>query len=189
MVGSGPTAPCATAVSHPVPLPARLPRRPPQGALRPRGRHHHAPRPMARTDGSARSPTPTGSPPPKEPEPIIEAQRAHLHARLAEIDKAAANLISAIENGTDPAIVKPRINQTPLRTRSRSDDSRDCRSLPAASRTSRHQDPDGAVSPQARIGRHDPPILGRSVTCPVRPRDECGTNGPADSPLRREGGV
>jgi site-specific DNA recombinase len=48
---------------------------------------------------------------PQEPEPIIEAQHANLHARLAEIDKATANLITSIEKGTDPALVNPRLNQ------------------------------------------------------------------------------
>ena len=47
----------------------------------------------------------------QQPEPIIEAQHANLHARLAEIDKATANLVSAIEAGTDPAIVNPRLAQ------------------------------------------------------------------------------
>jgi site-specific DNA recombinase len=42
---------------------------------------------------------------------MIEAQHAHLHARLAEIDKATANLVSAIEAGTDPAVLNPRLNQ------------------------------------------------------------------------------
>jgi hypothetical protein len=42
---------------------------------------------------------------------MIEAEHAHLHARLAEIDKATANLVSAIEAGTDPAVINPRLNQ------------------------------------------------------------------------------
>jgi site-specific DNA recombinase len=42
---------------------------------------------------------------------MIEAQHAHLHARFAEIDKATANLVSAIEAGTDPAVINPRLNQ------------------------------------------------------------------------------
>ncbi|MGH9214168.1 MAG: recombinase family protein [Acidimicrobiales bacterium] len=47
----------------------------------------------------------------QEAEPIIEAQHANLHARLAEVDKATANLVFALEAGTDPAIVNPRLNQ------------------------------------------------------------------------------
>jgi site-specific DNA recombinase len=42
---------------------------------------------------------------------MIEAQHAHLHARLAEIGKATANLVSAIEAGTDPSVINPRLNQ------------------------------------------------------------------------------
>jgi site-specific DNA recombinase len=47
----------------------------------------------------------------QQPEPIIEAQHAKLHIRLGEIDKATTNLVSAIEAGTDPAIVNPRLSQ------------------------------------------------------------------------------
>jgi len=47
----------------------------------------------------------------QEPEPLIEAQHARLRARLGEIDKATGNLIAAIEGGTDPALVNPRLAQ------------------------------------------------------------------------------
>jgi site-specific DNA recombinase len=35
----------------------------------------------------------------------------NLHARLAEIDKATDNLVAAVEAGTDPVVVQPRIAQ------------------------------------------------------------------------------
>lgn len=47
----------------------------------------------------------------QEPEPIIEAQHANLRTRLADIDKATANLVAAIEAGTDPAVIQPRVGQ------------------------------------------------------------------------------
>jgi hypothetical protein len=45
----------------------------------------------------------------QEPEPSIEARHACLHERLAEIDKAISNLVTAIEAGTDPAVINPRL--------------------------------------------------------------------------------
>jgi site-specific DNA recombinase len=45
----------------------------------------------------------------QEPEPRIEARHAGLRARLAEIDKATSNLVTAIEDGTDPAVINPRL--------------------------------------------------------------------------------
>jgi DNA invertase Pin-like site-specific DNA recombinase len=45
----------------------------------------------------------------QEPEPSIEARHANLRARLAEIDKATSNLVTAIEAGTDPAVINPRL--------------------------------------------------------------------------------
>jgi hypothetical protein len=45
----------------------------------------------------------------QEPEPSIEARHANLRARLAEIDKATSKLVTAIEAGTDPAVMNPRL--------------------------------------------------------------------------------
>jgi site-specific DNA recombinase len=47
----------------------------------------------------------------QEPESLIEAQYQNLNGRLAEIDKATRNLVAAIEAGTDPAIINPRLTQ------------------------------------------------------------------------------
>lgn len=47
----------------------------------------------------------------QEPEPLIEAQHARLRDRLGEIDKATGNLVAAIETGTDPALINPRLGQ------------------------------------------------------------------------------
>jgi site-specific DNA recombinase len=41
--------------------------------------------------------------------PRIEARHAGLRARLAEIDKATSKLVTAIEAGTDPAVINPRL--------------------------------------------------------------------------------
>lgn len=40
-----------------------------------------------------------------------QARHERLRARLAEIDKATDNLVAAIEAGTDPAVIQPRIAQ------------------------------------------------------------------------------
>jgi site-specific DNA recombinase len=45
----------------------------------------------------------------QEPEPSIEKRHASLRARLPEIDKATTNLVTAIEAGTDPAVINPRL--------------------------------------------------------------------------------
>jgi site-specific DNA recombinase len=45
----------------------------------------------------------------QEPEPSIEKRHASLRARLTEIDKATTNLVTAIEAGTDPAVINPRL--------------------------------------------------------------------------------
>lgn len=45
----------------------------------------------------------------QEAEPSIEARHAGLRARRAELDKATSNLVTAIEAGTDPAAIKPRL--------------------------------------------------------------------------------
>lgn len=50
----------------------------------------------------------------QEPDDRIAAEHAHINQQLAEIDRAAQNLVSAIEAGTDPALINPRLGQ--LRT-------------------------------------------------------------------------
>jgi site-specific DNA recombinase len=45
----------------------------------------------------------------QEPEQPIAAGHAGLRARRAEIDKATSNLVTAIEAGTDPAVINPRL--------------------------------------------------------------------------------
>jgi hypothetical protein len=45
----------------------------------------------------------------QEPEPSIAKRHASLRARLTEIDKATTNLVTAIEAGTDPADIYPRL--------------------------------------------------------------------------------
>jgi hypothetical protein len=44
-----------------------------------------------------------------EPEESIETRHASLRARLTGIDKATTNLVTAIEAGTDPAVINPRL--------------------------------------------------------------------------------
>lgn len=46
-----------------------------------------------------------------QPEPTQDARRNRLAARLNEIDAATANLVRAIETGTDPEVVQQRIAQ------------------------------------------------------------------------------
>ncbi len=45
----------------------------------------------------------------QEPDPSTTARHEDLHRRLTEIDQATRNLVSAIEAGTDPAVVQPRL--------------------------------------------------------------------------------
>lgn len=47
----------------------------------------------------------------QEPEPTLTAQVRNLRHRLTEIDKATRNLISAIELGTDPTVIHPRLDE------------------------------------------------------------------------------
>ena len=47
----------------------------------------------------------------QKPDPSTAARHDGLHRRLAEIDQATRNLVSAIEAGTDPAVVQPRLNE------------------------------------------------------------------------------
>lgn len=47
----------------------------------------------------------------QEPEPATLARHEHLASRLADIDKATRNLVSAIESGTDPEVIQPRLAQ------------------------------------------------------------------------------
>lgn len=47
----------------------------------------------------------------QEPEPTLTAQVRNLRHRLTEIDKATRNLISAIELGTDPTVIQPRLDE------------------------------------------------------------------------------
>jgi hypothetical protein len=45
----------------------------------------------------------------QEPESSIEKRHASLRARLPEIDEATTNLVTALEAGTDPAVINPRL--------------------------------------------------------------------------------
>jgi site-specific DNA recombinase len=47
----------------------------------------------------------------QEPEAQVEGHQAHLHDQLAEVERATANLVAAIEAGTDPALINPRLRQ------------------------------------------------------------------------------
>jgi site-specific DNA recombinase len=47
----------------------------------------------------------------QEPDSTVEAQYETLRSRLAELDKTTRNLVAAIEAGTDPAVVNPRLAQ------------------------------------------------------------------------------
>lgn len=47
----------------------------------------------------------------QEPDPSTTARHDDLSRRLAEIDQATRNLVAAIEAGTDPAVVQPRLNE------------------------------------------------------------------------------
>jgi site-specific DNA recombinase len=40
---------------------------------------------------------------------VVDARQASLRTRLAEIEKATGNLVAAIETGTDPAVINPRL--------------------------------------------------------------------------------
>lgn len=47
----------------------------------------------------------------QEPDSTVQAQYETLRSRLADIDKATRNLVAAIEAGTDPAVINPRLAQ------------------------------------------------------------------------------